>query len=54
MKETDLDPAIKAIFGQVFEVRPEEITNQTRRGDLERWDSLATCVAGGFARGIPD
>src|SRR6267143_923657 len=29
MRETDLDPAIKAIFGQVFEVRPEEITNQT-------------------------
>jgi len=44
MRETDLDPAIKAIFGRVFEVRPEEITNQTRRGDLERWDSLGHLV----------
>ncbi|HLB88936.1 MAG TPA: acyl carrier protein [Terriglobales bacterium] len=44
MRETDLHRAIQAVFGQVFEARPEEITNQTRRGDLERWDSLGHLV----------
>jgi acyl carrier protein len=40
MKDKDLDAAIKAIFWRVFQVRPEEITDQTGWDDLERWDSL--------------
>lgn len=40
MKDNDLDAAIKAIFQRVFKVRPEELTDQTHWGDLERWDSL--------------
>ncbi len=40
----DLNAKIKAIFQRVFEVRPEEIADQTRRGELERWDSLGHLV----------
>ena len=43
-KDHNLDTTIKAIFQRVFEVRPEEITDQARRGDLERWDSLGHLV----------
>lgn len=34
------DTKIKAIMARLFEVRPEEITNNTRRQEVERWDSL--------------
>lgn len=34
------DAKIKAIMARLFEVRPEEITENTRRRELERWDSL--------------
>ena len=40
MRYEDLDAAVKDIFHQVFEVRPEEVTDDTGWGDLERWDSL--------------
>jgi acyl carrier protein len=43
-KDNNLDAAVKAIFRRVFEVRPEDITAQTRRGELERWDSLGHLV----------
>jgi acyl carrier protein len=35
-----LDAAIKAIFWRVFQIQPEEITDQTSWDDLEQWDSL--------------
>lgn len=40
----NLDTVIKVIFERVFEVQPKEITDQTRRGELERWDSLGHLV----------
>jgi acyl carrier protein len=43
-KDNNLDATIKAIFQRVFEVRPEEVDDQTRRGQLERWDSLGHLV----------
>jgi acyl carrier protein len=36
-----LDARIRAIMGRIFEVRPEDVTEKTRRGELERWDSLS-------------
>lgn len=39
-KNKKLEAAIKAVFQRVFEVPLEEITDHTRRGELERWDSL--------------
>ena len=44
LKENDVELMIKTIFLQVFEVSPGEITDQTRRGELERWDSLGHLV----------
>jgi acyl carrier protein len=44
LKENDVERMIKTIFLQVFEVSPGEITDQTRRGELERWDSLGHLV----------
>jgi acyl carrier protein len=44
LKENDVELMIKTIFLQVFEVPPGEITDQTRRGELERWDSLGHLV----------
>jgi acyl carrier protein len=38
--DQELEKTIREIMGRVFEVRPEEITDKTRRGKLERWDSL--------------
>ena len=40
MRFGDLDAAVKDIFHKVFDARPEEITDDTGWGDLERWDSL--------------
>ncbi len=40
----NLDETIKAIFKQVFEAPPEEVSDQTRRGEFERWDSLGHLV----------
>jgi len=40
----NLGTAVKAIFQRVFEVQPEEITDQASCGDLERWDSLGHLV----------
>lgn len=42
--DQSLDATIKAVFECVFEARPEEITDETRRGDFERWDSLGHLV----------
>jgi len=39
--DQNVEAAIKKIMGRIFEVRPEEITDQTRRRELERWDSLS-------------
>jgi acyl carrier protein len=36
----DLDRAVKTLFHRLFEVEPDSVTDQTRRGELERWDSL--------------
>jgi acyl carrier protein len=44
LKENDVELMIKTIFLQVFEVPPGEITDQTRRGELERWDSLGHLI----------
>ena len=40
ISDNNLDGRVRAIFQQLFEVAPEIINDQTRRGDLERWDSL--------------
>jgi acyl carrier protein len=37
----NLEATIKVIMARIFEVRPEEITDKTRRRELERWDSLS-------------
>lgn len=34
------DDRIYAVFERLFGVRAEELSPQTRRGDLEEWDSL--------------
>ncbi len=36
----DLDRAVKALFHKLFEVEPDFVNDRTRRGELERWDSL--------------
>jgi acyl carrier protein len=38
--DQNLETTIKAIMARIFEVRPEDITEKTRRRELERWDSL--------------
>ncbi len=38
--DNNLDGRIRAIFQKLFDVGPGIINDQTRRGDLERWDSL--------------
>ncbi len=35
-----VDTAVEALLASVFEERPEALTDGTRRGDLDRWDSL--------------
>ena len=40
ISDNNLDGRIRAIFQQLFDVGPGIINDQTRRGDLERWDSL--------------
>ena len=40
ISDNNLDGRIRAIFQQLFDVAPGIINDQTRRGDLERWDSL--------------
>ncbi len=45
MTENDnLDEAIKAIFKRVFEAPAEEVSDRTRRGEFDRWDSLGHLV----------
>ena len=44
LKENDVELMIKTIFLKIFEVPSGEITDQTRRGELERWDSLGHLV----------
>jgi len=39
--DKNVEAAIKAIMGRIFEIRPEDITDKTRRRELERWDSLS-------------
>ncbi len=40
MRDHELDEIIKSVFQAVFKVRVEAVTDEIRRGDLERWDSL--------------
>jgi acyl carrier protein len=35
-----LDTQIKAIFQRLFQVDPQRLNDETRRGGLPRWDSL--------------
>lgn len=39
-KNSNLDATIQAIFQRIFNAQPEEITDHTRRGELQGWDSL--------------
>ncbi|PYU58901.1 MAG: hypothetical protein DMG55_15015 [Acidobacteria bacterium] len=39
--DNTVEASIKVIMARVFEVRPEDITDKTRRRELERWDSLS-------------
>ena len=43
-KSNNLDQTIKAIFKRVFEAPAEEVSDRTRRGEFERWDSLGHLV----------
>ncbi len=36
----DVAGRVATVFQQVFEVKPDQLTDETRRGDFERWDSL--------------
>lgn len=36
----DVAGRVAAVFQEVFELRPDQLTDETRRGDFERWDSL--------------
>ncbi|MBI4578368.1 MAG: acyl carrier protein [Planctomycetes bacterium] len=38
--DAGLDEALRRIFQRVFEMLPQSITDDTRRGQSERWDSL--------------
>ena len=40
MRDHELDEIIKSVFQEVFKVRVEAVTDEIRRGALERWDSL--------------
>jgi acyl carrier protein len=35
-----MEEKLKEIMASIFEVSPDEITNQTSADDLEKWDSL--------------
>lgn len=35
-----IDPRIKQIFADLFEVPADSVTDATRRGEFARWDSL--------------
>jgi acyl carrier protein len=39
-EDLQLETKIKAVMARVFEVGPETITENTRRRQFERWDSL--------------
>jgi acyl carrier protein len=36
----DLDEALRKVFAELFRVAPGELRDDTRRGELEGWDSL--------------
>lgn len=38
--EQAIESTLKRVFCAVFDVAPEAVSDQTRRGELERWDSL--------------
>ena len=40
MTTNNIETAVMEVFFRVFSARPEDVDDQTRRGDLERWDSL--------------
>ena len=40
MHSGDMDAVVKNLFCEVFGISDDEINDETRRGDLERWDSL--------------
>ena len=35
-----MDDKLRAIVAKVFDIRPEDVTDQLERGKLEVWDSL--------------
>ena len=37
---TECDRRIKLVFQRLFEVRPEDLRDEDRRGELPRWASL--------------
>jgi acyl carrier protein len=39
-KVNSADARIRSIFQRLFQVAPETVSDQTRRGQLEQWDSL--------------
>lgn len=40
IEDRELNEQIGNIFRKIFQARPEEISDSTQRGVLERWDSL--------------
>ncbi|MBK9128067.1 MAG: acyl carrier protein [Phycisphaerales bacterium] len=37
---SSLDAALRALFQRVFKIAPKDLSDRTRRGSLEAWDSL--------------
>ncbi len=40
----DLDQRVRALLGSVLRVPPDTLSDDTRRGTMEAWDSLAHVV----------
>jgi len=41
MTRTELDEALKEVFGDMFDIEPSEIIAETSPDTLSNWDSLA-------------
>jgi acyl carrier protein len=44
MIRTPLEDRVRHIVATIFDVPPQDVTPQTARGGLERWDSLGHLV----------
>jgi len=40
MAGNEIETALRGIFQRLFKVSPAEVRDDTRRGQLEQWDSL--------------